>query len=50
MITSKIKIIQAPLLDISSSMIRKMIKARQSIRYVVPEIVKQEIEAQQYFN
>jgi nicotinate-nucleotide adenylyltransferase len=47
--TSRTHIIEAPLLQISSTMIRKMIKEKKSIRYLVPDIVKQEIEAQQYY-
>jgi len=50
MITDRIKIVEAPLLQISSTMVRRMIKENKSIRYVVPDIVKQEIEAQQYYS
>ena len=36
----KVKFIEIPLLDISSSMIRKRIKASKSMRYLVPEKVR----------
>lgn len=36
----RVKFIEIPLLDISSSMIRKRIKASKSIRYLVPEKVR----------
>lgn len=48
-ITDNIKIIEAPLLEISSTSIRDMISRQKSIRYWVPDIVKEEIEAQQYY-
>lgn len=43
------KILQAPLLQISSTLIRKLIKDDQSIRYLVPDIVAEEIKNQQYY-
>ena len=42
-------ILKAPLLDISSTRIREMIKQKKSIRYLVPDIVKEEINNQQYY-
>jgi len=42
-------LLNAPLLDISSTRIRKMIGEKKSIRYLVPDIVKEEIENQQYY-
>lgn len=42
-------VLDAPLLEISSSYIRKSISERKSIRYLVPDVVKQEIEANQYY-
>ena len=36
--------LNAPLLDISSSKIREMIKTGQSIKFLVPDVVKEEIE------
>lgn len=46
---SGIEIIQAPLLNISSTFIRKLIKENKSIRYLVPEKVRLEIEANNYY-
>lgn len=40
---------KAPLLQISASMIRKMIQEGKSIRYFVPDIVKEEITANGYY-
>lgn len=44
-----ITIADAPLLEISSTHIRYMIKNGMSIRYLVPEIVKEEIENKGYY-
>ncbi len=49
MLNEKRIVLNAPLLEISSTAIRKMIKEKKSIRYLVPDIVKQEIENQQYY-
>jgi nicotinate-nucleotide adenylyltransferase len=46
---ANIKIIDAPLLDISSTRIRDMIKSKKSIRFLVPDIVKEEIERNHYY-
>lgn len=43
-------VLKAPLLDISSTKIRDMIKEKKSIRYLVPDIVMEEIENQQYYS
>ena len=40
---------ETPLLEISSSMLRKMIKAKKSIRYFVPDQVFQEINRAGYY-
>ena len=45
----KITILDAPLLEISSTEIRALIKRGKSIRYLVPDIVKEEIENNHYF-
>ena len=45
-----IEVLKAPLLNISSTEIRKMIKEKKSIRYLVPDIVKEEIERHQYYD
>jgi len=45
-----ITIMDAPLLQISSTEIRKLIKEKKSIRYLVPDIVKEEIENNHYYH
>lgn len=45
----RLTILDSPLLDISSSYVRKLISEKKSIRYLVPDVVKQEIEANQYY-
>jgi nicotinate-nucleotide adenylyltransferase len=42
-------ILDAPLLEISSTHIRELIKTGKSIRYLVPDIVKEEIERNAYY-
>ncbi|MEO5650060.1 MAG: nicotinate (nicotinamide) nucleotide adenylyltransferase [Ginsengibacter sp.] len=49
MINENIHVLDAPLLQISSTHIREMIRQKKSIRYLVPDIVKEEIEQQQYY-
>jgi nicotinate-nucleotide adenylyltransferase len=44
-----VHITDAPLLEISSTHIRQMIKEGRSIRYLVPEVVRQEIENYGYY-
>jgi len=44
-----IKLLDAPLLEISSTHIRELIKAGKSIRYLVPDAVKEEIERNHYY-
>ncbi len=48
-LTPNIICLKAPLLDISSTHIREMIKEKKSIRFMVPDIVKQEIDIKQYY-
>lgn len=43
------RVVAAPLLDISATFIRQSIREGQSIRYLVPATVEQEIMAQGYF-
>lgn len=43
------QILQAPLLEISSTEIRQLIRNKKSIRYLVPDAVKDEIEANSYY-
>lgn len=42
-------VLDAPLLQISSTRIRESIKKGKSIRYLVPDIVKEDIEANHYY-
>ena len=46
---SNVILLNAPLLEISSTEIRKNIKALQSVRYLLPEKVRIEIEANGYY-
>ena len=41
--------LSAPLLEISSTRIREMIKEKKSIRFLVPDIVMEEIESNHYY-
>jgi nicotinate-nucleotide adenylyltransferase len=45
----RITILKAPLLDISSTQIREMIKKGESIKFLVPDVVKEEIEKNHYY-
>ncbi len=49
-INAEIEILNAPLLNISSTEIRKLIKQGKSIRYFVPENVREEIERNQFYS
>ena len=42
--------LEAPLIEISSSAIRKIIKDGKSIRYLVPDVVDQQIKENKYYN
>lgn len=48
-VPANIKFLHAPLLDISATTIRKNIKEGKSIRYLVPDEVMKEIEANHYY-
>lgn len=48
-INAKIKIVDAPLLQISATEIRQMIRKGKSIRYIVPDKVMEEIERGGYY-
>jgi nicotinate-nucleotide adenylyltransferase len=46
---AQVQIQDAPLLEISSTYIRKIIREKKSIRYLVPDLVKKEIEINQFY-
>lgn len=46
---AKVQILDAPLLDISATLIRNNIREGKSIRYLVPDKVKEEIERNNYY-
>ncbi len=48
-LSSKIEVVNAPLLDISSTYIRNQIKEKKSIRYLVPDEVMNEIKSGAYY-
>ncbi len=48
-VNAKLNIVEAPLLEISATQIRQLIKERKSIRYMVPEKVREEIEKGNYY-
>lgn len=50
LLSDKILVLDAPLLQISSTLIRELIHQKKSIRFLVPDIVKEEIERQQYYH
>jgi nicotinate-nucleotide adenylyltransferase len=45
----KLNVLDAPLLDISSTYIRQLIKQGKSIRFLLPDTVKEEIEKNNYY-
>lgn len=45
----KVHFVDAPLLDISATFIRKAIKAHQSIKYLVPEVVELYIQQKKFY-
>ena len=48
-LNADIHILKAPLLQISSTRIRELIREGKSIRYMVPDMVKEEIERNNYY-
>lgn len=49
MLSSRVQIVEAPLLQISGTLIRQLIKERKSIRYLVPDVVMEQIQSQQFY-
>ena len=48
-ISKSVTFLNAPLIEISASQIREYIKAGKSIRYLVPEVVREEIESRKFY-
>ena len=48
-LNAKLHLVEAPLMEISSTQIRELIKEGKSIRYLVPEKVREEIEKGGYY-
>lgn len=46
---AKLTLLDAPLLEISSTHIRELIRKKKSFRYLVPDTVKEEIERNNYY-
>jgi len=46
---ARVELFNAPLLEISSTHIRDLIKQKKSIRFLVPDVVKEEIETGGYY-
>lgn len=44
-----VRLVEAPLLDISATFIRESIRANRSIRYMVPEVVEEMIERKKFY-
>jgi nicotinate-nucleotide adenylyltransferase len=49
-IGTNIKVLDGPQLYITSTYIRELIRIRKSIRFLLPDVVKDEIEANNYYN
>lgn len=47
---ASVNLVNAPLLEISSTLIRYMIKNKKNIRFLVPDIVKDEIERNRFYS
>lgn len=50
MLNDRIQILNAPLLEISSTHVREMVRLKKSIRYLVPDVVLEEIDRQLYYS
>ncbi len=45
----QIEILDAPLLDISATLIRKLVREKKSIRYLVPQAIEEDIKSDRFF-
>lgn len=45
----RVRVLQAPLLSISSTYVRSLVHSNKSIRYLVPDIVRREIEVHHFY-
>ncbi len=48
-VADNIVILNAPMLDISSTLIRQLIREKKSIQYLLPDVARQEIEVNNYY-
>ena len=48
-LSAKIQIMDAPLLDISATYIRELVRKNKSIKYLVPESIEQEVQHNRFF-
>ena len=46
---ANVRLVEAPLLDISATFIRESIRANRSIRYMVPDVVEEMIERKKFY-
>ncbi|WP_019946193.1 nicotinate (nicotinamide) nucleotide adenylyltransferase [Hymenobacter aerophilus] len=46
----KVHVVEAPLLDISATFIRRCLREGLSVRYLLPEVVEQQIRAEGYYS
>jgi len=49
-IGAQLTIMNAPLLEISATYIRKLVRENKSIRYLVPEAIEQEVQNNRFYN
>jgi nicotinate-nucleotide adenylyltransferase len=48
-INAQIEVLNAPILEISSTDIRELIRSKKSVRYLVPDKVREEIDSKQHY-
>lgn len=49
-LNAQIQIMDAPLLEISATYIRELVKKNKSIKYLVPENIEQEVQSNRFYN